>query len=283
VTRAVAAALAALTLLAAACGGGSSSAQGPASASANSCAKTSVSLVNPGRLTVATDSPAYSPWFKHNDPSNGQGYESAVAYAVAAGLGFARTEVKWVVEPFNKSYAPGPKDFDFDVNEISITPEREQAVDFSTGYYDDVQALIARTGTPIASARTIADLKPYVLGDQTGTTSLAFIAQVIQPTEQPKVYDTLNDAKAALNAGQIDGIVTDLPTADYFQYSVRDGTVVGRFAASNPPEQFGLLFESGNPLVACVDAVLTKLKSSGELGRLQDQWLKNYQSYPLIQ
>ncbi len=238
--------------------------------------------MNPGQLTVATDSPVYSPWFRHNDPPNGQGYESAVAYAVAQGLGFDTSEVKWVVEPFNKSYAPGPKDFDFDINEISITPERAQQVDFSTGYYDDAQALVARKGTPIASATTVADLKPYLLGDQVGTTSLAFISQVIQPTQQPRVFDTLNDAKAALNAGNIDGILTDLPTADYFQYSVKDGTVVGRFAPTNPPEQFGLLFEKGNSLVSCVNAVLAHLKSNGTLERLQGRWLKNYNAYPLI-
>lgn len=279
-------AVAALAMIAAACSSGSSTTNGgggSASASGAACATSNLNLVTPGQLTVATDSPVYSPWFKHNEPSNGLGYESAVAYAVAEGLGFDPSEVKWVVEPFNKSYAPGSKDFDFDINEISITPERAQVVDFSTGYYDDVQALVARKGTPIASATSVAALKPFLLGDQVGTTSLAFISQVIKPTQQPRVFDTLNDAKAALNAGQIDGIVTDLPTADYFQYSIKDGTVVGRFAAANPPEQFGLLFQHRNSLVPCVNAVLGQLTSNGTLQQLQARWLQNYTAYPLIQ
>ena len=274
--------VAAFGLIAVACASSSSTTSGSGS-NANPCDKGSLNLVSPGMLTVATDSPVYSPWFKHNDPTNQQGYESAVAYAVADGLGFSPSEVKWVVEPFNKSYAPGPKDFDFDINEVSITPDRAKVVDFSTGYYDDAQALVAVKGTPIANATTIADLKPYLFGDEVGTTSLQFIATVIQPTKQPRVYDTLNDAKAALNAGQIDGIVLDLPTADYFQYSINNGTVVGRFAPTDPPEQFGLVFAKGNPLVPCVNDVLGNLKADGTLESLQSKWLKGYDAYPLIE
>ncbi len=246
-----------------------------------SCDKASLTLSQPGQLTIATDSPAYNPWFRHNDPANGQGYESAVAYAVAEGLGFSPNEVKWVVEPFNKSYAPGPKDFDFDINQISITPERAQVVDFSEGYYDDQQALIAIEGTPIAGATTLDELKQYKFGAQVGTTSLAFINQVIQPTQQAAVFDTTNDAKSSLEAGQIDGMVLDLPTASYTQYSIENATLVGKFPFAG--EQFGMLFEKGNPLVQCVNDVLAELKNDGTLDQLAQRWLQNYLTVPLIQ
>src|SRR5438552_9139054 len=179
-------AVVAAVLLLASCAQESSTAGGPsASGGASNCSVSSLPLHTPGQLTVATDSPAYSPWFRHNDPSNGQGYESAVAYAVAEKMGFSQAQVKWTVEPFGKSFAPGPKDFDFALEQISITPERAQAVDFSVGYYDDRQALIAVKGTPIASATTVADLKSYKFAAQQGTTSLQFIAQVIAPSSQP--------------------------------------------------------------------------------------------------
>jgi polar amino acid transport system substrate-binding protein len=256
---------------------GTSGASG--SSGAASCSKDSLNLVTPGTLTIATDSPAFNPWFRHNDPANGQGYESAVAYAVAEGLGFTPDQVTWVVEPFNRSYAPGPKNFDFDINQVSITPERAQVVDFSHGYYDDQQALIAIKGTPIASATTLAELKQYKFGAQVGTTSLQFITQVIGG--QYAVFDTTNDAKSALEAGQIDGLILDLPTASYTQYSVKDATLVGKFASTG--EQFGLLFQKGNSLVACVNPVIDKLRTEGTLDELAARWLQNFLSVPLIQ
>jgi polar amino acid transport system substrate-binding protein len=260
--------------------GGSTGTSGASgSTGAASCSKDSLNLVTPGTLTIATDSPAYNPWFRHNDPSNGQGYESAVAYAVAEGLGFTPDQVTWVIEPFNKSYAPGPKNFDFDINQISITPERAQVVDFSDGYYDDQQALIVIKGTPIASATTLAELKQYKFGAQVGTTSLQFITQVIGG--QYAVFDTTNDAKSALEAGQIDGLILDLPTASYTQYAIKDATLVGKFAFTG--EQFGLLFQKGNALVACVNPVIDTLKSDGTLDELAGRWLQNYLSVPLIQ
>jgi polar amino acid transport system substrate-binding protein len=256
---------------------GTSGASG--SSGAASCSKDSLNLVTPGTLTIATDSPAFNPWFRHNDPSNGQGYESAVAYAVAEGLGFTPDQVTWVIEPFNRSYAPGPKNFDFDINQVSITPERAQVVDFSHGYYDDQQALIAIKGTPIASATTLAELKQYKFGAQVGTTSLQFITQVIGG--QYAVFDTTNDAKSALEAGQIDGLILDLPTASYTQYSVKDATLVGKFASTG--ERFGLLFQKGNSLVACVNPVIDKLRTEGTLDELAARWLQNFLSVPLIQ
>ncbi len=168
-----------------------------------------------GTLTIATDSPAYDPWFSHNDPSNGKGYESAVAYAVADQLGFDQASVKWVKEPFNKSYAPGAKDFDFDINQISITPQRAKVVTFSDGYYTAAQALIALKDSPVAQATSIDDLKQYKLGAQTGTTSLTAIRDDIQPSSEPLVFDDTNVAKQALLNHQVDAIVADLPTAFY--------------------------------------------------------------------
>jgi len=170
-------------------------------------------LYAPGVLTVGTDQPAYPPWFVSNNPANGKGYESAVAYAVAAQLGFGKSQVTWVHEPFNNSYAPGPKKFDFDINEISVTPQRAQAVTFSNSYYDVQQALVALKGTPIVTKHAPADLKSYVYGDQVGTTSLAFINSQIQPTSPPRVFNTLNDAKQALQTHQIAALVADTPTA----------------------------------------------------------------------
>jgi polar amino acid transport system substrate-binding protein len=269
------------TLLAACAQETTPSSSGSSSGAPN-CDPSSMPVTAPGHITVATDSPAFSPWFRHNDPSNGQGYESAVAYAVAQKMGFAPQQVQWTVVPFAKTYAPGPKHFDFAIEQISITPEREQAVSFSEGYYDDQQALIGVKGTPIANATTITDLKPYKFAAEQGTTSLQFIAQVIAPTEQPAVYDTTRDAISALEAGQVDGLVLDLPTAAYTQYSVTDGVLIGKFAPTDPPEQFGLLFQKGSSLVTCANKALDALKADGTLEQLQTRWLKSYADVPDI-
>jgi polar amino acid transport system substrate-binding protein len=197
-----------------------------------------------------------------------------VSYAVAKQLGFSPQEVTWVTVPFNKSYAPGAKDFDFDINQISITPKRQKAVDFSDGYYTVNQAVVARKDSPIANATTLAELQAAKLGAQVGTTSLDFINNVVKPAEQPYVYNDTNDAKSALNAGQIDGIVVDLPTAYYITaVEMPKAKIVGQFEATADGEQFGLLFAKGNPLVTCVNKALAALSDSGELKAIQDQWL----------
>ena len=223
----------------------SSSASASPSASADPCAKDSLNLIAPGTLTIGTDSPAYPPYFVDNDPSNGQGFESAVAYAVANGLGFSPEEVAWTTVPFNKSYAPGAKDFDFDINQISITPKRAEAVTFSDGYYTVNQAVIALADSPIANATTLAELQNAKLGAQVGTTSLQYITDFVKPTAEPYVYNDTNDAKSALKNGQIDGIVVDLPTAYYITaVEIPKGKIVGQFpAADENGEQFGLLFQ----------------------------------------
>lgn len=249
-----------------------------------SCAKDQLQLVTPGVLTIGTDDPAFPPWFEDDDPSNGKGFESAVAYAVAGELGFSPDEVTWVVVPFNNSYQPGKKDFDFDINQISITPERAQVVDFSDGYYNVNQALVAFDTSPAAQAKTMADVKKLKLGAQIGTTSLQYIENVIKPDTDPLVYDTNNDAKLALEAGQIDGIVVDLPTAFYISaVEIEGSSVVGQFESSGDnPEQFGMLFEKGNPLRDCVNEALKKLKDSGKLADIQKEWLSNATGAPVI-
>lgn len=288
-------AVAASALLLAACaqetsGGGSSSAPAPSSSAApesssaapapsptetpDECAKENLPTLTPGTLTIGTDSPAYPPYFVDDDPTNGQGFESAVAYAVAEGLGFTPEEVAWTVVPFNKSYAPGNKDFDFDINQISITPERAEVVTFSDGYYTVNQAVIALADSPIANATTLAELKDARLGAQVGTTSLKYIEDFIQPNADVFVYNDTNDAKSALKNGQIDAIVVDLPTAYYITaVEIPKGKIVGQFPAQEGGEQFGLLFQKDNPLVTCVNKVIGELKESGELQAIQDEWL----------
>ena len=260
-----------------------SGATASASASTASCTYSGVQgeLYAKGALTVATDKPAYPPWFENNQPSNGQGYESAVAYAVAAQLGFSKAQVTWAYEPFNDSYAPGPKKFDFDINEISYSAARAQVVTFSDSYYDVQQALVALKSSPIVSQHTPAELKNYVYGDQVGTTSLAFINSDIQPTKTPKVFESLNDVKQALQDKQIAALVTDTPTAQYISSSEISGSVmVAQFPSTG--EHYGLLFAKGNPLVGCVNKALATLRSNGTLAKLQAKYLQIYTSVPTI-
>ena len=254
------------------------------SASAAPCSNAAIQgeLYTKGVLTVATDKPVYPPWFVNNQPSNGKGYESAVAYAVAAQLGFTKAQVKWVYEPFNNSYAPGPKKFDFDINEISYTAARAQVVTFSNSYYAVQQALVAYKTSPIVAKHTPAELKTYEYGDQVGTTSLAFINSQIQPTQTPKVFETLNDVKSALQDKQIAAFVTDTPTAQYISSSEIPGTImVAQFPSTG--EHYGLLFAKGNPLVGCVNKALATLTSNGTLAQLATEFLQIYTSVPTIQ
>jgi polar amino acid transport system substrate-binding protein len=259
------------------------------------CSKESLELLEDGRLTIGTDNPAFPPWFEGgtpdgseweiNDPSTGEGFESAVAYAVAEELGFAEGEVDWVVVPFNNSFRPGQKDFDFDINQISVTEERDRAVDFSDSYYEVNQSLVALEGTPITEATSLADLAEYRLGAQVGTTSLDYIQENIQPEQEPRVYDTSNDVVAALNGSQIDGIVVDLPTAFFLVGSgeVENGTVVGQFPSTGGQEHFGMLFEEGNPLRDCVNEALDTLRDDGTLEEIQQEWLSENTSAPVLE
>ena len=285
--------LLALGAIAAGCGGDDDGDSDSATPSAQeSCEKDNLELVKPPGLTVGTDNPAFPPWFgggtksstwEINDPSTGDGFESAVAYQVAADLGFQKTDVTWVVVPFNQSFKPGPKDFDFDINQISYTPARAKAVDFSESYYDVNQALVVLEGTPIANAKTLADLKPYKFGAQIGTTSYEHITDTIQPSQDPSVYDTNNDAVSALKAKQIDGIVVDLPTAFFVTAAQLEGsTIVGQFPAAGTQERFGMVLAKGSSLTRCVDEVLTRLKADGQLEDIQRTWLTTRAKVPVI-
>ena len=245
------------------------------SAAAGDCEKDALDTYSEGVLTVATDNPAYPPWFVDNDPSNGKGYESAVAYAIAEELGFSEDEVEWAKVPFNAVVSPGEKKFDFDVNQVSITPARAKAVDFSSGYYDVRQVVVTTTGSPIDGATSVAELQDARLGAQVGTTSYTAITDQIQTSEQAAPYDTNDQAVQALNNGQIDGIVVDLPTA-YFMTAVQldKGVIVGQLPqAGDEVEQFGAVLDLDSPLTDCVSQAVDTLREDGTLADLEDQWL----------
>jgi polar amino acid transport system substrate-binding protein len=274
-----------IVLAAAACGGDDDggSAGGGTATEAASCDKADLDLVNPGRLTIGTDNPAFPPWFEGTkefepwDPTTTptkKGYEAETAYAIARELGFTDDEVRWIAVPFNQSFRPGPKNFDFDINQISYLPERAQAVDFSDSYYDVEQAIVAVDGTPIANADSIEALKDYKLGAAIGTTSLEAINTRIEPSSEPSVYDTNNDAVSALKAKQIDGIVADLPTALYMAaVQIDNGTVVGRLAAEEGGEYFGVVLEKDSALTECVNEALGRVRDAGTLDELEQKWL----------
>jgi polar amino acid transport system substrate-binding protein len=255
------------------------------------CATGKLNLVQSGTLTVGTDNPAFPPWFggdpkapwKISDPRSGKGYESAVAYAVAKQLGFTRDQVAWKYTPFNTSFAPGKKAFDFDINQISFSPQRAKVVDFSDSYYDVNQAVVVNKGTPIASATTIATLKPYSRGAQLGTTSYQFIKDTIKPSKQPSVFPQNTGAVQALKNKQIDGLVVDLPTAFYVTaVQVPNSKVLGQFATAPGGEHFGMVFQKGNSLVTCVNKALTTLRDNGTLQNLQQQWLAKATGAPTL-
>jgi polar amino acid transport system substrate-binding protein len=280
-----------LTTALAACGEGDDDAEtgsegdGGNGEEAAGCAVDELNLVEEGQLTIGTDSPAFPPWFEDDDPTNGRGFESAVAYAVAEELGFSEDQVAWTVAAFNNVIAPGAKDFDFDINQVSISEERDEAVDFSRGYYDVNQAIVGFEDSDAAGATTLEDLQGLRLGAQVGTTSLDFITEVVQPDEEPFVYNDNSAAKAALDAQQVDGIVLDLPTAFYVSAVEIEGTaVIGQFPTTgDAPEQFGLVFEEGNPLRECVDAALEHLDEAGTLAALEEEWLSDAVGAPVIE
>jgi polar amino acid transport system substrate-binding protein len=288
---ALAAVVTATATAAAGCGGGSSTTTTTNVATA-SCVKSSLTLVKPGQLTVGTDNPAYPPWYaggtkssfwKVNDPSTGKGYESAVAYAIAQKLGFPRSQVKWTYAPFNKAIAPGRKNFDFDINQISYTPARAKAVTFSVSYYDVNQAVVVVKGTKIAKADSIAALKPFRFGAQLGTTSYDVIKRVIKPSQQPSVFPSNAGAVQALKNQQIDGLVVDLPTAFYVTSAqVPNSTVLGQFPTSQGGGRFGVVFTQGSRLAPCVNRAIVALRANGTLTKFQQQWLPKASSAPIL-
>jgi polar amino acid transport system substrate-binding protein len=235
-----------------------------------------------GTLTFGTDQPVYPPWYLDDDPASGEGFEGAVAYAIAEELGYARDEVTWVRVPFNAAIQPGPKTFDVNLTEFSITEERRQAVDFSSPYYDVKQAVVALADSPAAGATSIAQLKELRIGAQVGTTSLEAVTEQIAPAAGPSVFNTNDDAKLALTNGQIDALVVDLPTAFYITSAeLENGTIVGQLPlGGGTPEQFGAVLDRGSPLTGCVSQAVDRLREAGTLTQLEQQWLAAAGSAP---
>ena len=264
----------------------------PSAPAQSGCAKANLDLVQRGKLTLATDNPAFPPWWgggetrkpwKVSNPYSGQGYESAVAYAVARQLGFTKAQIEWRAVPFTQSYRPGNKNFDWYMAQVSYTPERDRAVDFSNAYYFVNQALVGRRGTRIAGAKSIAALRSYRLAAQLGTTSYQYIVNHIKPSSRPLAYDTNDLAVQALKNGQIDGIVVDLPTAFYVTaVQVEDGVIVGQFPNRGSRERFGMVFETGSNVKRCVNRALNRLWSNGTIKGLQNRWLARVGGAPVL-
>ncbi|MEU4213194.1 ABC transporter substrate-binding protein [Streptomyces sp. NPDC026206] len=257
---------------------------------AAACTKGRLATQAAGKLTVGTDKPAYAPWFLGDDPASGKGFESAVAYAVADRLGYARSEVLWRTVPFNTSVAPGAKKFDFDINQISISDERRRAVDFSSGYYEVRQAVIALKNSDAAKATTVAGLRHARIGAQVGTTSLDVLNDVIKPDREPAVFQKNDYAKTALKNGQVDAIVVDLPTAfSITSAEVPEARIVGQFdpkaakgEAQGKPEQFGLVLDKGSRITGCVSYAVDALREDGTLARLEKRWLSDTAGAPVL-
>jgi polar amino acid transport system substrate-binding protein len=275
---------AALLVTAAACApeDGTTGAAQASGSSASTCTPATLATRTPGTFTVGTDDPVYEPWFVDNKPDNGQGFESAVAYAVAAKLGYPKDKVTWARVTFNNAIAPGVKPYDVDINEFSITEDRKKAVDFSSPYYDVTQAVIALKSSKIAGAKTLSALKSAKLGAQVGSTSYRAITEVVKPVAQPAVFNTNDDAKTALQNGQIDGLVVDLPTAFYMTSAEIDNSLIlGQLPQpSGAPEQFGLVLDKGSRLTACVSQAVDALRGDGTLANLQKQWLAEVAGAP---
>ena len=269
---------------------GSSATGSPATGSASTaaCSKASLQTRTPGRLTVGTDKPAYAPWFVDDEPSNGKGFESAVAYAVAKQLGYEQADVTWSVVSFNQATAPGPKTFDVDINQVSITDARKKTLDFSTGYYDVAQAVVSTARSKAAKVTTLAELKALKLGAQVGTTSYTAASTTIAPTQKVAVFNSNDDAKAALANGQIDAIVVDLPTGLFLSAvgakdgGIDDGKLVGQLPTSGAPEQFGMVLDKGSALTSCVSGAVDALRADGTLTRLEQQWLTDKAGAPSL-
>jgi polar amino acid transport system substrate-binding protein len=269
-------------LVVAGCGSPKTASKPSTTASANACAKSSLQLHTPGVLTVATDAPAYPPYFESNKPANGKGFESAVAFAIAKRLGFSPSEVKWTVEPFNASYAPGPKSFDFDINEISITAARAKEVDFSTPYYTNPQGIIVDASSPYAHAKSLAALKGAKIGVQIGTTSLDAVNSLIKPSSQPQVFNTSNDVVQSFKIHRVNAVVTDLATAFALTATaLHHTTIAGQFSAPGG-DNWGVLLSKGSALTPCVDKAVTALRANGTLAAVTTRWISSANSVPVL-
>jgi polar amino acid transport system substrate-binding protein len=253
-------------------------------AGGEACSPGELETLEPDTLTIATDEPAYEPWVVGDEPESGEGFESVVAYAVAAELGYTEDQVTWTRVPFNAAIQPGPRPFDFDINQFSITEERKQAVDFSSPYYTVSQAVITTAGSAADGATTIADLKGLRIGAQVATTSLDVLTEVIAPDADPVVFNSNDDAKLALQNGQVDAIVVDLPTAFFITAAeLDDGVIVGQLEDSGEGgDQFGLLLAKDSPLTECVSQAVDALREDGTLADLEQEWLSDVADAPVL-
>ena len=289
----------ALVLVVAGCGGSKSSSsggdtetvteaagqpseEGGTTADASACTPAGMETHKEGVLTVATDKPAYPPYFENDEPENGEGFESAVAYAIGKQLGYPKSKIEWTVESFDSSYAPGPKNFDFDVNEISITPTREKAVDFSVPYYSANQAVVALEDSEAAKAKSLAELKDTKIGVQINTTSLSTVDEEIDPSNKPEVFNSSGDVVTALKNGQVEAVVVDLPTALYLTAAqVENATIVGQFGKAEG-EEWGALLAKESPLTECVSGAIEALEESGELEKITQRWMSQAAEAPQL-
>lgn len=251
-------------------------------ASAENCNKDALSTLYPGIFTFGADQPVYPPWYMGDNPGNGEGFESALAYAVAGKLNYSRDDVRWVRVPFNAALAPGPKTFDANLSEFSITEPRKAAVDFSSPYFDVTQAVVTVKASPAASAKSLEALKSLRLGAQVGTTSHT-AAAALDGSVPVEAYNTNGDAKMALTNGEIDALVVDLPTAFAVANELRGGTMVGQFpSGSDDVEQFGIVLDKGSPLTRCVSWVVDGFREDGTLDQLEQRWLTNAGKAPVL-
>ena len=241
--------------------------------------------VTDGKLTIATGDPAYYPWVIDDKPESGEGFESAIAYAVADQLGFDKKDVVWVRTTFDEAIAPGAKNFDFNLQQFSITDERKANVDFSSPYYETTQVVITTEASKAAGATSIADLKDLLIGAQTGTTSFDAIEQQIKPTAGAQVFNTNDDAKLALESGTVDAIVVDLPTAFYLTgVELTGGKIIGQLPQPDGKsgDEFGLVLAKDSPLTAKVSAAVDTLRDNGELQKIADKWLADAADAPVL-
>jgi polar amino acid transport system substrate-binding protein len=280
------AALAATALAVSACAPQEEADDAAASGSSGggTCTPADLDTLEPETLTIATDEPAYEPWFAGDEPENGEGFEAAVAYAVAEELGYTEDQVAWTRVPFNAAIQPGARPFDFDINQFSITEERRQAVDFSSPYYTVSQAVITTTGSAADGATSVDDLKGLRIGAQVATTSLQVLTDTIAPDTDPVVFNSNDDAKLALQNGQVDAIVVDLPTAFFITAAELDnGVIVGQLENSGEGgDQFGLLLEKDSPLTDCVSQAVDSLREDGTLADLEQEWLSDVADAPVL-
>ena len=246
------------------------------------CSKSNLTLLKSGTLTIGTDNPAFPPFFggaekkpwKISNPYSGQGYESAVAYAVASQLGFTKKQVAWTPLVWTASFKPGKKPFDIYLAQISYLPERAKNAAFSNSYYFVNQAVVANAGTPIARVKTMAGLRPYKLGVTIGTTAYDYVNSFVKPSQKPNVYDSQTDAVSALNAKQIDGIVVDFPSTGYIvNVQLENGVIVGRLPTRGTREHFGIVLPKDSPNVRCVNRALNRLWANGTIKALQNRWI----------